>query len=52
MVEPPLLAAVLERHHGQCAGAARRLGLHRTTLKKKLDQYGVEAAGEPDSFEK
>jgi len=48
-VEPPLLAAVLERHHGQCAGAARMLGLHRTTLKKKLDQYGVESDGEPES---
>ncbi len=49
VVEPPLLAAVLQRHHGQCAGAARVLGLHRTTLKKKLDQYGVESAGEPES---
>jgi len=49
VVEPPLLAAVLQRHHGQCAGAARVLGLHRTTLKKKLDQYGVESAGEAES---
>lgn len=49
VVESPLLAAVLQRHHGQCAGAARALGLHRTTLKKKLDQYGVESAGEAES---
>jgi two-component system nitrogen regulation response regulator GlnG len=49
VVEPPLLEAVLQRHRGQCAGAARTLGLHRTTLKKKLDQFGVEAAGESDS---
>jgi len=48
-VEPPLLEAVLEKCRGQCAAAARRLGLHRTTLKKKLDQYGVQAAGESDS---
>jgi two-component system nitrogen regulation response regulator GlnG len=48
LVEPPLLEAVLQRHRGQCAGAARTLGLHRTTLKKKLDQYGVESASEPD----
>jgi len=41
MVEPPLLQAALEAYYGQCATAARRLGLHRTTLRKKLDQYGV-----------
>jgi len=48
-VEPPLLEAVLEKCRGQCAGAARLLGLHRTTLKKKLDQYGVLAAAESES---
>lgn len=47
VVEPPLLAAVLEQQRGQCAAAARLLGLHRTTLKKKLDQYGVPSASEP-----
>jgi two-component system nitrogen regulation response regulator GlnG len=40
-VEPPFLEAALKRHHGQCAAAARALGIHRTTLKKKLDQYGI-----------
>ncbi|MDG2380053.1 MAG: helix-turn-helix domain-containing protein [Pirellulaceae bacterium] len=29
----------MEKCHRQCAVAARRLGLHRTTLRKKLDQY-------------
>ena len=38
---PPLLAAVLSRHGNRCAPAARALGLHRTTLKRKLDQYGI-----------
>lgn len=47
-VEPPLLAAALDRSRGQCAGAARLLGLHRTTLKKKLDQYGIPTSGEPE----
>ena len=42
LVEPPLLAAALEAHRHQCASAARVLGIHRTTLKKKLDQYGLE----------
>jgi DNA-binding protein Fis len=44
LVEPPFLEAALRKHHGQCASAARALGIHRTTLKKKLDQYGI--AGE------
>ncbi len=41
IVEPPLLKAVLEKHHGQCANAARDLGMHRTTVRKKLDQYEI-----------
>lgn len=41
LVEPPVLAVALQKHKGQCASAARSLGLHRTTLKKKLDQYGI-----------
>ena len=45
IVEPPLLIAVMEKHHGNCAAAARELGLHRTTLRKKLDQYGIDAVG-------
>jgi two-component system nitrogen regulation response regulator GlnG len=44
IVEPPFLEAALRKHHGQCASTARALGIHRTTLKKKLDQYGI--AGE------
>ena len=44
LVEPPVLDVALQKHKGQCASAARSLGLHRTTLKKKLDQYGI--AGE------
>ena len=39
VVEPPLLDAVLQRHRGQFAAAARQLGLHRVTLKKKADQF-------------
>jgi two-component system nitrogen regulation response regulator GlnG len=42
LVEPPLLAAALRKHRGQCATAARSLGLHRTTLRKKLDDYGID----------
>lgn len=41
-VEPPLLTATLDHAQGQVAAAARLLGLHRTTLKKKLDQHGLQ----------
>jgi two-component system nitrogen regulation response regulator GlnG len=41
LVEPPLFQAAIDKYHGQCAAAARRLGLHRTTLRKKLDQYEI-----------
>jgi two-component system nitrogen regulation response regulator GlnG len=41
LVEPPMLKASMAHFHGQCATAARHLGLHRTTLRKKLEQYGL-----------
>jgi two-component system nitrogen regulation response regulator GlnG len=41
LVEPPLLTAVLEKHHGHRAAAAETLGLHRMTLRKKLKQLGM-----------
>jgi two-component system nitrogen regulation response regulator GlnG len=40
-IEPPLLETALRRHRGQCAAAARTLGIHRTTLRKKLTQHGL-----------
>lgn len=43
LVEPPLFREALLRHHGQVAAAARELGLHRTTLKKKMEQYGIDS---------
>jgi two-component system nitrogen regulation response regulator GlnG len=45
-VEPPLLDAVMSTCGQQCAPAARMLGLHRTTLKKKLSQYQIQSAEE------
>ena len=41
LVEPPLLKAALQHAGGQCLAASRRLGLHRTTLRKKLDELGI-----------
>ena len=47
LVEPPLLRAAVEHYGGQCLAAARRLGLHRTTLRKKLDELGIRGDEEP-----
>ena len=41
LVEPAVLRAIVRNQGGQLASSARILGLHRTTLKKKLDEYGV-----------
>lgn len=45
-VEPALLQTVVNHYRGQVAAAARVLGLHRTTLKKKLDEYGIHGRDE------
>ncbi len=42
MVEPVVFRRVIQEHAGQFAASARVLGLHRTTLRKKLEQYGLE----------
>lgn len=39
IVEPPLIDAVLERSSNQFLSAARKLGLHRETLRKKANQH-------------
>ncbi|TWU29238.1 sigma-54-dependent transcriptional regulator [Bythopirellula polymerisocia] len=40
-IEPTLLQTAMDRFANEYAPAARALGLHRTTLKRKLDQYGM-----------
>jgi Fis family transcriptional regulator, factor for inversion stimulation protein len=42
-VEKPLLAAVLEKYGYNQTKAAKVLGLSRSTLRKKLEQYGLLA---------
>jgi len=42
IVEPPLLETVLRHHGGQRVAAAQQLGLHRATLRKKMQQFGIE----------
>jgi two-component system nitrogen regulation response regulator GlnG len=42
IVEPPLFETTLDRYDGQYLSAARRLGIHRTTLKKKCDEYSKD----------
>lgn len=45
VVERPLLTTALHQSSNQCAPAARVLGLHRTTLKRKLDHHGIAESG-------
>lgn len=42
LVEPPLFEAALQQHHGQRGAAARTLGLHRMTLRKRLRELGLD----------
>jgi two-component system nitrogen regulation response regulator GlnG len=48
VVEPPLLEVALERHGGQQAAAAKSLGLHRMTLRKKIRQIHGKHADASD----
>ena len=41
-VEAALIRAALQRHRGRLAPAARQLGISRTTLRKKMDDFGIE----------
>lgn len=40
VIEPAILQQAFELSENQYSAAARRLGIHRTTLKKKLDDLG------------
>jgi two-component system, NtrC family, nitrogen regulation response regulator GlnG len=42
IIEPPILSAAFELSNQQYSAAARRLGIHRTTLKRKLDDVRPE----------
>ncbi len=42
IVEPPLLEASYQKYQRQYAAAARALGIHRTTLRKKLIDYRID----------
>jgi two-component system nitrogen regulation response regulator GlnG len=42
LIEPPLLQTAMERCGGQYLAAARALGLHRTTLRKKMEDAAAE----------
>jgi two-component system nitrogen regulation response regulator GlnG len=39
VIEPPLFEIALARFKGQFATAARALGIHRTTLRKKFPDH-------------
>lgn len=39
--ESELIVAALKRHHGNRQAAAKELGMHRTTLFRKIKRYGL-----------
>jgi two-component system nitrogen regulation response regulator GlnG len=41
LVEPPFLRAVLTSHGDNKAAAAQTIGIHRATLRQKLQKYGI-----------
>ncbi len=43
-VERPMLEAVLQRTGGNQSRAAEMLGINRNTLRKKIEQYGVDTS--------
>jgi DNA-binding NtrC family response regulator len=48
-VERALIAAALEHHAGHMSRAARALGIGRSTLYRKLKEYGLDAGLESDA---
>lgn len=46
LVEPPLFAAALRKCGGQYLAAGKLLGLHRVTLRKRCQEYGITGEGE------
>jgi two-component system nitrogen regulation response regulator GlnG len=42
LVEPPLIEVALGKERGQCAIAARNLGMHRSTLRKKAAKHRID----------
>ena len=42
IVEPPLFQTAMEHCGGQFIAAARKLGIHRTTLRKKMEQFAKD----------
>jgi PAS domain S-box-containing protein len=40
-VEAQTIAAALRRHHGNRTAAARELGIHKSTLYRKISAYGI-----------
>jgi len=43
-VERDLIARALERHSGSTAAAAKELGIHRSTLWRKIKRYGLQSS--------
>jgi transcriptional regulator with PAS, ATPase and Fis domain len=43
-IERDLIARALERHSGRTAAVAKELGIHRSTLWRKMKRYGLSSS--------
>ncbi len=49
VVEPPLLKTVLQHSRGRYLTAAKVLGMHRVTLRRKMQQYNCTERTQPNA---
>jgi DNA-binding NtrC family response regulator len=50
-IEEEVIRMAIERYSGRMSEVARRLGIGRSTLYRKLKEYGLEAGEEPEGAE-
>ena len=50
-IEAEIIRMAIERYDGHMSEVARRLGIGRSTLYRKLKEYGLEAGEDPEGAE-
>ena len=49
-IESEMIRLAITRYDGHMSEVARRLGIGRSTLYRKLKELGLESEGEPQGF--
>ena len=47
LLERRMIEGALERSGGKQVAASKRLGIHRNTLQRKMEQYQIESGRQP-----